>query len=477
MTAEIQTDLAPLLERCFLFDATEDSYEMTGITGRIPEWLRGTYYMNGPARFERAGMRYKHWLDGDGMICAIRFGQGGVRFTNKFVGTAKLKDEEEAGKFIYRAFGTAWPGDKLRRSVMLEPPKNVSVYPYGGKLLAFGEQAMPMELDPVTLETKGYYDFNGALNEVTPFAAHAKTDPANGNLLNFGVSFSMTEPMLNVFEFDHCGCLLRRRRHKLQYQHAVHDFGFTPNYVAFYLSPLIMDFQRFWAEGVSVMESLKWEPEKGSVIFVAPRSVKEPGFRVDVPPCYCLHLINCFEENGLLMVDVLEMDRPIYVEYQPVPDLFPTASACRPVRFVIDPVKQLLVERIAMTYDLAPDFPSTGAHLSGAKYDTFWVLGIGANGLRGRKFFDQLVKGSWKAGDICDKWIAPHGEYLGGEPVAVMNPANPEEAVVICVHAIPAEDRCEYLIFDGHSLSAGPIARLPLKHKIHAGFHTSFHFE
>ena len=62
---------------------------------------------------------------------------------------------------------------------MLEPPKNVSVYPFDGKLLAFGEQAIPMDLDPVTLETKGYYDFHGALNEVTPFAAHAKTDPAN----------------------------------------------------------------------------------------------------------------------------------------------------------------------------------------------------------------------------------------------------------------------------------------------------------
>jgi carotenoid cleavage dioxygenase-like enzyme len=129
-----------------------------------------------------------------------------------------------------------------------------------------------------------------------------------------------------------------------------------------------------------------------------------------------------------------------------------------------------------MKYDLATDFPSTGAELCGSKYDAFWVLGIGANGQPGRKFFDQVVKGSWQAGDVCDKWIAPHGEYLGGEPVAVMNPKNPDEAVVICVHSIPAENRGEYLIFDGHKLSEGPIARLPLKHKIHGGFHTSFHF-
>ena len=206
-------DLAPLLEQCFLFEATEDSYRVEGIEGRIPAWLRGSYYVNGPARFERAGMRYKHWLDGDGMICALRFGAEGVYFTNRFVKTRKVTEEDAAGKFLYRGFGTAFPGDQTLRNVMLEPPVNVSVYPYAGKLLAFGEQSMPMELDPVTLETRGEYDFSGSINEISPFAAHAKTDPANGHLLNFGISFSATAPMLNVYEFDAAGDLIRRRRH------------------------------------------------------------------------------------------------------------------------------------------------------------------------------------------------------------------------------------------------------------------------
>jgi carotenoid cleavage dioxygenase-like enzyme len=59
--------LAPLLERCFLFAAIEDSCQIMGILGRIRDWMRGTYYINGPARFERSGLRYRHWLDGDGI--------------------------------------------------------------------------------------------------------------------------------------------------------------------------------------------------------------------------------------------------------------------------------------------------------------------------------------------------------------------------------------------------------------------------
>src|SRR5205807_10541016 len=202
----------------------------------------------------------KHWLDGDGMVCSMRFSDQGARFTSRFVQTPKLRDEQAAGQFLYRSFGTSFPGDKLRRKVMLEPPVNVSVYPWAGKLLAFGEQSLPIELDPETLQTRGEYDFNAALNEVSPFSAHAKTDPANGHLINFGISFSATEPMLNVYEFDASGNLVKRRRFGLKYQHSVHDFGFTPNHFAFYLSPLTMNFQRFWAEGISVMESLAWEP-------------------------------------------------------------------------------------------------------------------------------------------------------------------------------------------------------------------------
>lgn len=96
--ANTKQDLAPGLERCFLFDAVEDSYEISGITGRVPEWLRGFYYVNGPARFERAGQRYQHWLDGDGMVCSLHFHEEGIHFTSRFVQTRKLKEEETAGQ-------------------------------------------------------------------------------------------------------------------------------------------------------------------------------------------------------------------------------------------------------------------------------------------------------------------------------------------------------------------------------------------
>ncbi len=120
------------------------------------------------------------------MVCAVHFGPEGARFANRFVQTRKLQEEDAAGRFVYRGFGTAFAGDQLRGSIMLEPPVNVSVYPFAGSVLAFGEQTLPYELDPVTLETRGEYDFHGKLNHLSPFCrARHKVDPASGHLLNF----------------------------------------------------------------------------------------------------------------------------------------------------------------------------------------------------------------------------------------------------------------------------------------------------
>jgi len=297
------------------------------------------------SRFRRGDFQYKHWLDGDGMICSVRFGPDGAHFTNRFVQPRKLQEEDAAGRFLYRGFGTAFPGDRLRQDIMLEPPVNVSVYPFAGSVLAFGEQTLPYALDPMTLETRGEYDFNGKLNQISPFAAHAKIDPVNGNMLNFGISYSADKPMANVYEFDHQGNQIRRRRYPLRYPHSNHDFGVTPDHAIFFLSPLLMDFGKFWG-GVSVMESLCWQPELGSRILIAPRGAKAEAFEVMAGNGYCLHLINSFEDGDRLTVDVLEFDEPLYAHYQPVPDLFQKVSPGGPVRLTLDLKSRELVERV-----------------------------------------------------------------------------------------------------------------------------------
>jgi len=467
-------DLAPLLERCFIFDAVEDSYTIGNISGNIPSWLRGSYYINGPARFRRGAFQYKHWLDGDGMIAALHFSEDGVRFVSRFVRSRKFRDEEAAGVPIYRGFGTSFSGDRLRRNVMLEAPVNVCVYPYAGRLLAFGEQTLPISLDPITLETLGDFDFNGRLNEVTPFSAHAKFDPETGHMGNFGISYSPAHPVLNVYEFDDAGNSLSRRRHVLEAAHSIHDFGFSSGHFVIFTNPLVMDFGAFLQDGLSVSDSLKWQPESEVQILAIPRDRSRTPFSVPVKFAYCLHFINCFEQDGLLVVDLIEMDAPVYPEYQPIPDLFSTAPLGRPVRYRIDIQSCRVIDRSSMPYDRVPDFPSIPPQLYSRPCDSFWVLGMESGGRTGRKFFDQIARCSWSSLNAEDIYRVKYGNYLAGEPIYIGNPSVPNEGVVILQHLIPASERVEYLIFDAFRLQQGPIATLPLKYPLHPGFHASF---
>jgi all-trans-8'-apo-beta-carotenal 15,15'-oxygenase len=471
-TAAPVLDLAPRIEDCFLFDAIESSYDVPAYRGLLPAWLRGTWYINGPARFQYGGRQYKHWLDGDGMVCALQFGADAIRFTNRFVRTRKFEEEQRAGRFIYRGFGTSFAGDRLRRNVMLEPPVNVSVYPYDGRVLALGEQTLPFELDPETLETRGEYDFHGSLNELTPFAAHAKVFDS---LLNFGISFSAIQPMLNTYEFDTAGHLQRRRRYRLDHPHSLHDFGFTLRHMVFFLSPLLMKFERFWRDGASVMESLDWQPQLGSRILIAPRTgCADPVFTIEAGDGYCLHVINCFETSTRLTVDLLLFDSPVYPEYQPVPDMFVTAPRCRPVRYEIDlENQQLLLTRI-IDYDVCPDFPAIDPARAGCPYNDFWMLGMSKRDRAGRKFFDQLAHGSWERGGMFDIFETPEGEYVAGEPAFVANPGDGNEAVIIVEYLKPANHSTEIALFDAFAVRKGPIASIPLRYPVHPGFHSSF---
>ena len=197
--------------------------------------------------------------------------------------------------------------------------------------------------------------------------------------------------------------------------------------------------------------------------------------RVPAGNGYCLHLINCFEANGILNVDILELDAPVYGEYQVIPDLFTTVAPCRPVRFRVDLNTGALIERLAMAYDRTPDFPAVDPRLAGSEYSDFWMLGISEAGKPGRKFFNQLARGEWSRGKVTQIFQTERGEYLGGEPVFAGNPRNPHEGVVIVEHFDTNRDLCEFWLFDAFDVAEGPIARLPLKHPIHPGFHASYY--
>jgi all-trans-8'-apo-beta-carotenal 15,15'-oxygenase len=468
------SDFAPGIEKIFALRPSERSYWIDEIEGQIPTFVCGSYYLNGPALFSRAGLHYRHWLDGDGMICSLRFGKDGVRFTNRFVRTNKFTAEEAAGRPIFRTFGTAFAGDILKRGFALESAANVSVYRFNDALLAFGEQSLPWRLDPDTLETIGQFNFGASLTEVSPFSAHPKVDPITGEMFNFGVSFASQVSKLHFYCFDSEGTLKHRTSHKLDYSCSIHDFSLSPNYALFYTSPYILDVDKMIRGGSSLMDSLCWERERGSRLLLIPRHTGDSVKMIDLPAGYCLHLIGSFEEDQKLFVDVIELERPIYDQYQPLPDLFTEPPIGGPVRLIVDLRKPRLLDRHELDYRLTPDFPTVDPKLSTQPYSDFWMLGLSATGRKGRKFFDQLVHARWGQPDSIDLFHAAPRHYLGGEPIFIRDLYS-EDGAVICQQFDSDRARSEFLIFNAFNVAAGPVATLRLKEPIYLAFHASFH--
>ena len=469
----VSTDLAPLIERAFTLDVVEHAAVPLAVDGEIPAYINGTAYFNGPARFERGGLKYKHWLDGDGMVCAFDVRSGSPRLSNRFIRSEKFTREEAEGRAIFRTFGTSFTGDALKRGVGLESPVNVSAYAFQRRLLAFGEQGLPWEIDPETLETKGLYTFNRQLNDVTPFSAHPKIDHHSGELFNFGVSFSAANPIINLFRFQPDGALVYRKRLKLPYPASTHDFAISQHHIVIYVSPLVLRMDALLQEGATVMDALSWQPELGSQLIVASRETGEEVARVDVGGHYCLHMVNAFERDGQLIVDVVDYDKPLYPEYQVIPNLFSDSFRGRPMRLTVDVQAQAVKERFDIAYANSPDFPAHDMELTGLPYDHFWMLGISSSGQSGRKFFDEIVRIDWPTRSF-EVFRAPALHYFGGEPLFVRDPAQAGAGAVICQLFDAQRCRSSFVVFDAFNLTSGPVATCHTSSPVPLLFHSSF---
>jgi carotenoid cleavage dioxygenase-like enzyme len=293
-------------------------------------------------------------------------------------------------------------------------------------------------------------------------------------MFNFGIAYSGVSPQLNLYRFAGDGELIYRKRFPLPYACSIHDFSLSQSFAVFYLSPYILNMELLARDGRTLMEALTWEPERGSQLLIVSRETGEPVTTLSIGNRYCLHLINCFEDDNLLTVDVLELAHPIYDQYQVVPDLFMDVCEGLPVRRVIEMNSRQLVKTTTIDYVSAPDFPSISPRQFTKAYRDFWMLGVSVTGRRGRKFFDQLAHANWGCAKACDVYQAPAFHYLGGEPIFIENPQQREAGAILCQLFDAERVETSFVIFDAFKVTAGPIATIRLNEPIPPGFHAVF---
>ena len=448
----------PYLSGNFAPVRSEDDLELS-VVGEIPAGLSGAFYRNGPnPQFDP--IDDYHWFSGDGMIHGFFVEDGKVRYRNRYVRTPKWLAENAAGRALWGTFGNPMTSDP---SVAGKDGgvANTNILWHAGRLMALEEGHAPFELDPVSLESRGYMDqYRGRVT------AHPKIDPETGEMIWFGYS-SGPAPLNATVSYgitDAAGKVVRRDDFEAPYCSMVHDFLVTRSHVLFPILPLTGSLQRAMTGG----PPFAWEPDKGAFVGVMARNAGVETIRwFQTEACYVFHPMNAWEDGDKIFADVMEY---------PTAPLFPNVdgsrghdSKARLVRWTFDlaaPTNQVGREPLD---DMAGEFPRFDERRAGLSYRHGWFAA--GSPIPSNRGFGAIAHVDLKTGKRVSYAF---GEGDGtGEPIFVPRSAKAAEGDgwVICTVYRGETDRSDLAVFDALDIAAGPIALAQMPRRVPFGFH------
>lgn len=440
------------------------------VNGRLPAALNGTLYRNGPARHEIGNFRYHHWFDGDGMMQAYQIADGRVRHTARMVDTFKYVEEHAAGRALYPGFGTVPPNPKGVTSPDSVNVANISVLHHHGKLLALWEAGSPWELDPVTLGTRGRYEFSPETAGV-PFSAHPRVEP-DGTLWNFGY-LSTTKTMV-FWHIDKTGRLKNIQTLKVDPFSMPHDFIVTERHLLIMIPPLHFE----PTEQGAFLDLHHWRPEQPARLLVANKNDINDHFWLELPAQWVFHYGNAWEDNdGVIRFDAARAPDPSLM-FDTFRQLMRGAAVpgagARHTAYRVDTKNRSVEESPLLPDDIESEFPVVDPRVMGREYRRVITLSADRNALSpsgalSRVSSLDIVTGTTESYRYPDYMIPE-------EHLFVPMPGSPTETAgwVVGTALNWRDRRTELNVFDVDHLSDGPIASALLPYHLPLGLHGKF---
>jgi carotenoid cleavage dioxygenase-like enzyme len=449
----------PYLAGNFAPVRSEDDFDLP-VKGEIPAGLRGALFRIGPnPQFEPRDANH-HWFGGDGMVHGFYVADGKVSYRNRYVRTPKWELEHEHGRALFGSMGNPMTTDPIALGNE-GGVANTNIVWHAGKLLALEEAHHPFEMDPRTLESRGYArEFKGKVT------AHPKIDPATGEMfwfayavgdmpLSAGISYGIT---------GKDGALVRRQDFQAPFACMVHDFMVTENHALFPILPLTASLER----AMSGRPPFAWEPEKGAYVGVMRRDGDVADIRwFNTGACYVFHVLNSWEEGRKIYCDVMRYDvAPLF----PNPDGSPGArAAARLVRWTFDLEGASDAIKETPLDDLDGEFPRVDPRVETRAHRHAWYAA------------DPTAAGTIKQSAIAHLDLQTGkrqlheltGGDLTSEPVFVPRSADAPEGDgwITAVVWRAGENRSDLLAFEAQDLARGPIATAQMPRRVPFGFH------
>ena len=437
------------------------------IEGRLPEGLRGTLFRNGPALFERAGVRYHHLFDGDGMIQAYRFTDRGLTHQGRFVRTRKYLHESERGAFVSPGFGTSGKQAPITSGPDAFNAANTNVVQHAGKLLALWEGGSAIELAPDSLETRGPVAWSAELKGV-PFSAHPKIEP-DGSLWNIGTFFNM----LFLYHVAADGRLVKSERIKVPDLILNHDFVLSERYLINVIPAVRLDLQKI-RDGVSFLDAMQFDALAPMRVLVVEKADFKKQRWYELPPGFVFHFGNAWEEGGVLRFDYVRYDDATIMTQDlralmrgDVERIDPATSHSMRVRLDLATGR---ASQEAIATDV--EFPRVDPRFVAIRNRHLYHVGVPVG--RDRMRPSSILRLDLETGAL-DEYAYDTASVLE-EHVMVARPGSSREGdgwLVGCAYDASSR-RTSVNVFDALNLAAGPIARAWLPYGLPPGFHGNF---
>jgi len=446
---------APVLEETVLDDLE--------IEGEIPSDLNGVYLRNGPnPRFPPQG-RY-HPFDGDGMIHAAHFENGRVVYRNRWVRTAGLVEEMQAGKATYWGIRETLKGRGDKR---LKDTANTDVIGHGGIALASWYMSGDIyKIDPVTLETLGTAPYAQGLGG--GFSAHSKVDESTGELMFF--DYWNESPYMSYGVVGANGEVKNHVPIQLPGPRLPHDMAITKNYSILHDLPLLHE-EKALAAG---RHKLEFHPEMPTRFGVIPRYGDSDSIRwFEFSPCFLYHAVNAWEEGDEVVM--------VACRYMPARTTSGDIDSNRTARDIAQlkmnarlwrwrmnmKTGQCKEEPIDDRYNV--EFPSFRAELIGQKTRYAYLVDHNPELLH----WTGIRKFDTDTGELLGAFSDGHEHSWYSEPwFAPANAGSAEDDGYVVVFRWDQANREQQLqVFDARDIDAGPVARVKMPVRVPSGFH------
>ncbi|HCP45025.1 MAG TPA: hypothetical protein DIU15_03235 [Deltaproteobacteria bacterium] len=483
-TAPIES---PLLDGNFTPTSETRAPTALDIEGELPENLRGTFFRIGPnPRFEPKG-RY-HLFDGDGMVHAVNFAEGGVSYASHWVRTSKYVQEDRWGRAAFINIGemTGWVG---LAKIILERTRgalgvvyldagtgraNTKVIEHAGRVLALHEGDAPYEIevdDYGALRTVGRLDFGGQLK--SPFSAHPKIDPETGEL-HFCSYDVRKPPHCMVGTVDARGQLARLVAVDLPEPVMMHDSALTQRFNVI-VAPSVV----FRPKEMVKRKALPFvvDPEQPLRIGLLPReSMTQDDVRwFDLPSGSVVHTLNAWDDGDTVHIyacrsDVLDLNS-LMSDETPV---FTTDSQSQLIRIVLNLETGEASQEAITPADMILEFPRTREDRMGLPSRFGYCSRFAAeHSLKVTSLVKIDLTGTVDNSVVGEIVFAP-GRF-GGECSFVAKSTGEEDDGYLMVHVhdeVKGQSCLE--IYDAKHMSPEPLARVTIPVRVPYGFHSSW---